>query len=648
MHTEGRPYPKSRFPAWALLVLAGLVVGAWYGACVTPDPLPGQFRYPAHRYHALQAEAWLQGRLDLPMAVPPGFAELPDPYEPAATEPFRMGREQGIHDLSYYRGKLYLYWGPVPALVAFLPWRVITGGMLDSAWAGWAFAFGGWLASAVLVLRLARRHWPGVSPVVLVACLLALATCSWAPIVLRRSSVYEIPILAAACFGCVMWWLLAECGWAEPRRRIRWLAGASLALGLAVGSRPIWIACAPILLWPLWPLRTEWRRREFWLLAGAAVVPVSLAVGGLLLLNFLRFDHLLEFGQQWQVAGVRMNGSKAFALGQAPYNLWQYLFSSPQPTDYFPFLTEPRRADPPAGYLGLENTFGLLVVLPWLWLAAFTVFRRGRADVVPVVAMGGAAVLGILCLFNGAAGRYQAEIAAPFALLAACGALQMESCTGLGLRWRRVVLVVFLGASVLGAVFLSSHFAQVLTLRFDRHPRLEAVANRVATWLGWCPGDAVVAVEMLVDFRLPTDARPQGAGALLASGIYPFGNSIGVGFPAPDKVLFQTFRSYSIQGTVEVTLDRSVLHRVRIELGSLLPPDRHPFWDNVPAFAVRRRREQVRILCDGVVILNGELADFPPGNARPEIGFLREPSGKESNPFPGRILDVKLIRASTP
>ena len=633
---------------WGGLLLAAVCVGLLYGVCLTPDPRPGTFRYPSHRYHALQAEAWLEGRLDLPLPVPAEFARLPDPYDPKSSEPFRMAGENGIHDLSFRGGKLYLYWGPVPALTAFLPWRVLTGRALDSSWAGWAFAMGAWLAAAILVVRLVGRQWPGTSPVVLLLCLLSLGICSWAPVVLRRSTVWEIPILAATCYGVLMFTLMAECVWSKPRWRWCWLAAASLALGLAVGSRPIWIVCSPCLLWPLWLWRAEWRQRGFWSLAAAAVVPVSLAVGGLLLLNQLRFGHFLEFGQQWQVAGVRMNGSRTFALGQVPYNLCQYLFSRPGLIDYFPFVTDPRRGEPPAGYLGLENTFGLLIVLPWLWCAAFTAFRRDRAAVVPVVAWGGVSMFGILCLFNGAAGRYQFEMAAPFALLAACGALQLMAWSAPPAPWRLAGLALLLGASSLGAILMSAQFGAAVTLRFDGAPRIETVANRVATWLGWCPADAIEAVELTVDFSPQPGPQPTGSGALLASGTYPLNNSVGVGYPSENKVLFQAFRSFTIQQVVEVIMDRSVPHRVRIELGALLPPDRHPFWDGVPSFAIRHRRKRVRILCDGVVILQGEIDDFPPGSALPQIGSLRDASGKLTNPFAGRILDVKFIREAVP
>ena len=181
-----------------MLGLVALMVGLFYANFLSPDLEDSRARFRPHRYYDLQVRAWLDGRLDLPMPLPPEFLALPDPYDPASNERFRMAGEYGIHDLSFYRGKVYMYWGPVPALFTFLPWRVITGVALPSAWAGWTFAFGGWLMSAMLLTRLQSRQWPLASPVLLGLALLALGTCNWVAVLLARCTVYEVPILAAA------------------------------------------------------------------------------------------------------------------------------------------------------------------------------------------------------------------------------------------------------------------------------------------------------------------------------------------------------------------------------------------------------------------------------------------------------------------
>jgi len=83
---------------FALLALAALFTGAFYVWSVSPDPHDREVRHVAHKYFAWQAEGRLAGRLDLPRTVPTGLLDLPDPYDPKANRPYRMGGT-GLHDL---------------------------------------------------------------------------------------------------------------------------------------------------------------------------------------------------------------------------------------------------------------------------------------------------------------------------------------------------------------------------------------------------------------------------------------------------------------------------------------------------------------------------------------------------------------------
>src|ERR1039457_507256 len=74
----------------------------------------------------LLARALRAGQLNLPLDVPPGFARLADPYDPAANERYRLLEDHPLHDLSYYKGKLFLYFGITPALVVFGPYTALT------------------------------------------------------------------------------------------------------------------------------------------------------------------------------------------------------------------------------------------------------------------------------------------------------------------------------------------------------------------------------------------------------------------------------------------------------------------------------------------------------------------------------------------
>lgn len=110
-----------------------------------------------------------QGQLSLPTLPDPRLAELADPWDPALNRAYPV-----LHDMSYFEGRYYLYFGPTPLLL-LLPWRVLTGGFMPENVALAVFAWWGALMG-VLILREARRRWAPGAPTVYFAAGVALVT----------------------------------------------------------------------------------------------------------------------------------------------------------------------------------------------------------------------------------------------------------------------------------------------------------------------------------------------------------------------------------------------------------------------------------------------------------------------------------------
>jgi hypothetical protein len=70
----------------------------------------------ADNYYNLLVRGFRAGQLSLRKEVPPGFAQLADPYDPIENAHYRSG-PHSILDLSYYKGKFYLYFGVTPAVL---------------------------------------------------------------------------------------------------------------------------------------------------------------------------------------------------------------------------------------------------------------------------------------------------------------------------------------------------------------------------------------------------------------------------------------------------------------------------------------------------------------------------------------------------
>jgi tetratricopeptide (TPR) repeat protein len=407
---------------------------------------------PANAYYNLLVDGFRSGQLNLKREVPPGLRKLADPYDPVAN--FSYQTRDGLHDTSYYKGKLYLYFGITPALVLFWPYVALTGHYLFHKEAVAIFCAVGFLVSVALLCALRRRYFPGVGRWVVAACALALGLANCVPVMLQRPDLYEVPISCAYAMA-----MLALAGiWGalhEPGRRCWWLAAASFAYGLAVGARPTMLFGAVILLVPVahaW-ISAPGRDGRRWLVVArmlaAAVAPISLIGFGLMLYNYQRFDNPLEFGLHYQLSGLRENEMKhLFGLEYFWFNFRVYFLQPVRWGSSFPFVGGIEVPMAPTGQVGADGPFGVLANLPLVWvaLAVPLAWKKRTPDEHLVLRLFVAALAAFfaisalaVCLYTFTCMRYQVDFVPELVLLAVCGVLGLERVPNAKPRWRSAV-----------------------------------------------------------------------------------------------------------------------------------------------------------------------------------------------------------------
>ncbi|MCW2985756.1 MAG: hypothetical protein JWR63_3326 [Conexibacter sp.] len=419
------PRPQAETLAFAVFLAVVAAFYAWTAA--TSDP----FRFDSTgtgtgRYGWL-ADALLHGQLHLRMHVPQGLLELSNPYDPAKNAQFRI--PQGLQDLTLWHGKFYMYWGIVPEII-FVPLRLF-GIWMSSSLAATMLFFGGFVFSALTLRFLVRRFLPDTPSWALWAGMATLACGNVAPFTLRHPEHSEIAIGGGLCFGFIAIWLSVT-GWLAPTVSLRRLTGASLALGLAIGSRPTWLVLAvvPVVLSlgafrsGLWP----GNRGPTWFVF-ALWGPLTTC--GLLLMayNLARFGSPFELGARYQLAGFDQQGYGPFDARFLGPGLFYYLFEPLTPEALFPFASMgPAPFYPwslPKGYQQSEVTAGILPTAPIVLALVFLpvvarhwppVFRR---IVWVLVALG----CGVLILVSGAVWSTTQRYAVDFTSLLLMGAL---------------------------------------------------------------------------------------------------------------------------------------------------------------------------------------------------------------------------------
>ena len=116
--------PKRTLESFCLAAVF-LLVGSFYVWVASPESWLFAQAGSGQSYYNLLIDGFRAGKLSLDVEVPPALKALPDPYDPVQNAPYRM------HDVSYYKGAYYLYFGVTPAATLFWPYRVLTGKYLS-------------------------------------------------------------------------------------------------------------------------------------------------------------------------------------------------------------------------------------------------------------------------------------------------------------------------------------------------------------------------------------------------------------------------------------------------------------------------------------------------------------------------------------
>jgi hypothetical protein len=161
--------------------------------------------------------------------------------------------------------------------------------------------------SSLSWLAILRREFVPKAPGWAWLCaVITLGVGTGLPVVLRPAKFYQIAILSGVAFemAALLCLTLAICRRDAKRR---WLALASLCVGLAAGSRPTLIpgGLVALLLVAVWLWRkdgeTAGNRGQLGRLVLTALGPVGFCLAAIGWYNWMRYDSPFEFGLHYQL-----------------------------------------------------------------------------------------------------------------------------------------------------------------------------------------------------------------------------------------------------------------------------------------------------------------------------------------------------------
>lgn len=643
---------------WAAVLL--VLAAAFYGWTATSAGSPLTSKLQSDDLYNRLSDALLAGQLSFLEEPNPALAQLADPWDPAQNGPLRK-----FHDVSYYHGKYYLYFGVAPAVLLLAPWKAVTGTYLGQNVAVAVFAWLGAAASMGLVMTVRRRYFSATPAWVGGLCLVAAAFGNFVPVLLRRPVYYELAIASAYAFAMAAMLAVVFALDEGPKRR-RWLFLAGLAYGLVIASRPNYLFGAVVLAAPFLPVWRLWRAKQAvdWRTVGrdalAALLPLGGIVALLLLYNHLRFDRWADFGTSYMLAGLHPQHDALTSFRFLPVNLWFYLFAPAQFSAFFPFIQVIHMPwfTLPAGYIGEENMYGVLPNLPFFWMLYFVrrlwIDPRGSTPVALrdfIAATLGLVAFNALIIFrlNGASCRYLVDLLPPLLPLACIGVFWVEQTIAGTLRrigWRLLWI---------GALAWTAGFNILVSLQHNEllryhnpatYRRLAYAFNHLSGWLGETGPSHTGPLR--IRLTLPTE-RTGKLEPLLVTGASFRADFLYV-FYTDEHHLQIGFEHTSYGGPMTkppVEVDYAAEHTLEVEMGSLYPPVEHPFYDGMSADEIARRKRTLRVVLDGRELLSGQydFYDSSPGDVTVGRNTVSDAFGRGFN---GRIISVERVGTVVP
>jgi len=343
LHTTALGAARRGMKGFALAVLALLIVFSCYTMSLSPN---WNGENPEHRdqYERL-ADAFLDGRLDLDYGdIGEQLLELQNPYDP--TERDASGIDYPW-DHAFYKGHFYMYFGVVPVLLLFVPFKVLTGLTLTTYHATQLFIAAFFCAMFLLSQLLARRYYPQMS---FGSWLLLTVTVSLSGVwnCLCCPALYNTAVSSALCMMAwsLYFYVKAVLDTEEPFKALRLAFVGAVFGALAFGCRPPIalgnLAAIPLLVTFLKKHRLNWR---LWLRLVRTLLPYAVVGVGLMWYNYARFENPFEFGQAYQLtlADQSRYGSRSLfdlhwttMLNGLIFNF----FRSPELRGDYPFFSE--------------------------------------------------------------------------------------------------------------------------------------------------------------------------------------------------------------------------------------------------------------------------------------------------------------------
>lgn len=333
--------------------------------------------WPANEEYVDLADAIIAGQLELQRTPPASLATIDNPYDPVKREDtVNAANETFDWDYAYFEGKYYCYFGVIPAVLFYVPYKLITGNDLKT----WDLAIFCTIIYCIVcfyfIYQLYKKYFDKASLGAYLLSGIFLCFSSSIVYLIYLGLVYSIPIITSLMFGLFglgLW--LSSC---NTGSLIRWkMVAGSVSIALIIGCRPqlvlIFILAVPI----FW--NETIKERLFFSKKGilnTVIVMLPFIIVGVAMMayNAARFHSPFDFGANYNLTGNDMT-HRGWVWARFPLGIFTYVFEPLNVSAAYPFLNLCSQANDYLGRTSYEPFMGGILAYNTLFVLNVLVFK---------------------------------------------------------------------------------------------------------------------------------------------------------------------------------------------------------------------------------------------------------------------------------